>query len=40
LRLGADLAPPGTSYRLTPEGRKAFRRYRKTWHKLTGGRLD
>jgi len=31
---------PRTSYRLTVAGRRAFLRYRKTWHKLTGGRMD
>lgn len=29
---------PRTSYCLTIDGRKAFRRYCKTWCKLTGGR--
>jgi hypothetical protein len=32
-------APP-IGYCLTVAGRKAFRRSRKTWHNLTGGRLD
>jgi DNA-binding MarR family transcriptional regulator len=31
---------PRSSYCLTAAGRSAFRRYRKTWHKLTGGRMD
>jgi len=31
---------PRTSYCLTAAGRRAFHRYRKMWHKLTGGRMD
>ena len=30
---------PRTSYQLTASGRKAFRQYRKTWHRLTGGQV-
>ncbi len=30
---------PRTSYCLSAAGRKAFRQYRKTWQKLTGGSL-
>ena len=28
---------PHTEYRLTPEGRDAYAKYRKQWHSITGG---
>jgi DNA-binding MarR family transcriptional regulator len=29
---------PHTEYRLSPAGRAAYKRYRETWRRLTGGR--